>query len=86
MRGEFNSELDKYMGALCLSFTNRSFQRRCSQYWPNEGIETFGDLTVKLVSEKKRGHYVERRLQVSQIKKVSMLAARQFKFKYTARN
>ena len=56
-----------------ISLRRSSQERRCSQYWPDEGLETFGDLTVKLISEKTRSHYVERRLQVSQIKKVHLI-------------
>lgn len=42
-------------------------QGKCAQYWPNEGVSTFGDIDVELVSSYDYEYYTERDFKVTNI-------------------
>ena len=50
-------------------------RRKCDMYWPEEGTETYGSVTVKHINTFSRAHYTVRMLSLKNIKnkKVSLL-------------
>ena len=54
-----------------------SLQRKCDQYWPNDGMEIYGSMSVKLLSTVQRAHYTVNifSLRNMKVKKVCMPSA-----------
>ncbi|XP_059152199.1 tyrosine-protein phosphatase 99A-like isoform X2 [Physella acuta] len=47
-------------------------RRKCDQYWPNDGSETYGNMQVKLITTVPRAHYTVRVFTLRNIKRHSM--------------
>lgn len=45
-----------------------SVQRKCDQYWPEDGIETYGPIQVKHVNTFSRAHYTVRIFSLKNVK------------------
>uniref|UniRef100_A0A0B7ABU4 Uncharacterized protein n=1 Tax=Arion vulgaris TaxID=1028688 RepID=A0A0B7ABU4_9EUPU len=43
-------------------------RRKCDQYWPNDGAETYGHMSVKLITTVQRAHYTVRVFSVRNMK------------------
>ena len=43
-------------------------QRKCDQYWPEDGIETYGPIQVKHVNTFSRAHYTVRIFSLKNVK------------------
>ena len=41
----------------------------CEQYWPSQGLQAYGDVSVMLGEETQDPHIVIRRLKVAKVKK-----------------
>ena len=58
------------------------FQRKCDQYWPTDGLEIYGSMSVKLLNTVQRSDYTVRIFSVRnmKVKKVCMMVPSQFLF------
>ena len=57
--------------SLLHSFAQNSYffkQRKCDQYWPEDGIETYGPIQVKHVNTFSRAHYTVRIFSLKNVK------------------
>lgn len=46
-------------------FSHLSFQEKCAQYWPSDGVVSYGDITVELKKEEECESYTVRDLLVT---------------------
>lgn len=51
-----------------VNFNSSFLQRKCDMYWPKEGVETYGVIQVKLVSEDARATYTIRTFSIKHLK------------------
>lgn len=56
------------IGILLVSICVCSLQRKCDQYWPEDGIETYGPIQVKHVNTFSRAHYTVRIFSLKNVK------------------
>ncbi|CAL1526213.1 unnamed protein product [Lymnaea stagnalis] len=43
-------------------------RRKCDQYWPNDGTETYGNMLIKLITTLPRAHYTVRVFSIKNLK------------------
>ena len=57
--------MDRNCGVIVTIYSRNESQDAYYQYWPNEGVKAFKDMSIKLEDQEKHTGYVEHKMIIS---------------------